>query len=103
MSVPPADGGRSRSRILVGSAIGLALGVTSAYIGGMFDLLAQRIVDAMMAAAYEMAQRGRERIAMDDSFNYQIIERCALEQSQLFEDLLDLFRMMSGKLRLCLP
>lgn len=35
--------------VLIGITIGLWLGVTSAYLGGWFDLLVQRIIDAFMA------------------------------------------------------
>ena len=34
---------------IVGSTIGLVLGVTSAYIGGRFDLIFQRVMDVFMA------------------------------------------------------
>ena len=34
---------------IVGATLGLVLGVASAYFGGMFDLIAQRIVDVVMA------------------------------------------------------
>jgi len=34
---------------LLGSTVGLILGVASAYFGGMFDLVVQRIVDVIMA------------------------------------------------------
>jgi len=34
---------------IVGSCFGLVLGVASAYFGGMFDLIVQRIVDVIMA------------------------------------------------------
>jgi peptide/nickel transport system permease protein len=34
---------------IIGSTIGLILGVASAYFGGMFDLIVQRIVDVIMA------------------------------------------------------
>ncbi len=37
------------SAAFVGSAIGLVLGVASAYFGGWFDLLFQRVLDVMMA------------------------------------------------------
>ncbi len=35
--------------VLTTSALGLAVGVTSAYFGGLFDLLVQRVVDGLMA------------------------------------------------------
>ena len=34
---------------IIGSTLGLVLGVASAYFGGMFDLIVQRIVDVIMA------------------------------------------------------
>ena len=34
---------------IVGATLGLVLGVASAYFGGMFDLIVQRIVDVVMA------------------------------------------------------
>ena len=34
---------------IIGSTLGLVLGVASAYFGGMFDLVVQRIVDVIMA------------------------------------------------------
>jgi len=34
---------------IIGSCLGLVLGVSSAYFGGLFDLIAQRIVDVIMA------------------------------------------------------
>lgn len=34
---------------IVGSTLGLVLGVASAYFGGMFDLIIQRVVDVIMA------------------------------------------------------
>src|SRR5438094_362915 len=37
------------SVVLFTTTFGLLLGVTSAYVGGIFDLLVQRIVDAMMS------------------------------------------------------
>ena len=35
--------------VILGALIGGALGISSAYIGGKFDLLVQRVVDALMA------------------------------------------------------
>ena len=34
---------------IIGSTLGLVLGVASAYFGGLFDLIAQRVVDVIMA------------------------------------------------------
>ena len=34
---------------IIGSTLGLILGVASAYFGGMFDLIVQRVVDVVMA------------------------------------------------------
>ena len=34
--------------VILGTSVGMAVGVTSAYIGGKFDLLVQRVVDTMM-------------------------------------------------------
>ena len=34
---------------IIGSSLGLVLGVASAYFGGMFDLIIQRVVDVIMA------------------------------------------------------
>ena len=35
--------------VVLGAIIGGALGISSAYVGGVFDLLVQRVIDAMMA------------------------------------------------------
>lgn len=35
--------------VVLGAIIGGALGISSAYVGGAFDLLVQRVIDAMMA------------------------------------------------------
>jgi peptide/nickel transport system permease protein len=34
--------------VILGTSLGMAVGVTSAYVGGKFDLLVQRVVDTMM-------------------------------------------------------